>query len=286
MNARDQRPRLGRGLAALWGDTPAEDTGITSSAMRTLPTGVLEPNPFQPRGRVVVEGLAELAQSIRARGILQPLLVRPHPVTPDRYQIVAGERRWRAAQEVGLHEVPTLVRELTDVEVTGAALVENLQRQDLNGIEEADGYLRLMDEFGLTQDKVAQMIGKSRSHVANMLRLLNLPEVVKENVRSGVLSSGHARALLSVPDPRAAALDVIARGLSVRQTEALSAAPIVRRNPTSPVSDNVAGAVEQELTERLGLRVQITFDGKGGLIRVRYHSLDQLDSVITLLRGG
>ncbi len=285
MNARDQRPRLGRGLAALWGDTPAEDAGTVPLAVQVLSTDVLEPNPFQPRGRVEPEKLDELAQSIRAHGILQALLVRPHPVKSGGYQIVAGERRWRAAQEIGLHEVPALVRELTDAEVIGAALVENLQREDLNGIEEADGYLRLMREFGLTQDSVALMVGKSRSHVANMLRLLNLPELVKQDVRRGALTAGHARALLGVADPQAVALDVIARGLSVRQTEALSASRVPRTSP-SLVDENVAHSVQQELTERLGLRVQITFDGKGGMIRIRYRSLDQLDGVITLLRSG
>jgi ParB family chromosome partitioning protein len=231
------------------------------------------------------EALAELAQSIRTRGILQPLLVRPHPAASDRYQIVAGERRWRAAQAAGLHEVPTLVRELSDAEAAGAALVENLQRHDLNAIEEADGYRRLMQEFGLTQDGVAETVGKSRSHVANTLRLLNLPNTVKDEVRRGTISAGHARALLSLPDPQAAALDVIARGLSVRQTEALSERPARSALPTA-APDSVTRNIERDLSERLGLRVQISPMGKGGAIRIHYQDLDQLDGIITLLRGG
>ncbi len=285
MSARD-RPRLGRGLASLWGAAQAEGmAGPGGQGVRLLSTALLEPHPFQPRARVEPEALAELVQSIRRRGILQPLLVRPHPSAPDRYQIVAGERRWRAAQAAGMHEVPTLVRELNDAEATGAALVENLQRQDLNAIEEADGYRRLTQEFGLTQDGVAESVGKSRSHVANTLRLLNLPEAVKVEVRRGAISAGHARALLGVPDPHAAALDVIARGLSVRQTEALTARPAPPA-PTASAHDSVTRNVERELSERLGLRVQITATGKAGAIRIQYQNLDQLDGIITLLRNG
>ena len=285
MSARD-RPRLGRGLASLWGEAHAEElAGSEGQGARLLSTELLEPNPFQPRARVQREALAELVQSIRTRGILQPLLVRPHPAVPDRYQIVAGERRWRAAQAAGLHEVPTLVRELNDAEATVAALVENLQREDLNAIEEADGYRRLMQEFGLTQDGVAESIGKSRSHVANTLRLLKLPETVKGEVRRGALSAGHARALLGLPDPQAAALDVIARGLSVRQTEALSTRPPTQASRPD-ARDSVTRNIERDLSERLGLRIQITAAGTGGTIRIHYQNLDQLDGVITLLRGG
>jgi len=230
--------------------------------------------------------LDELAESVRARGILQPLLARPHPREPDRYQIIAGERRWRAAQAAGLHEVPVLVRGLADAEAMAASLVENLQRQDLNPIEEADGYQRLMREFGMTQDGLAQTVGKSRSHVANTLRLLNLPDTVKAEVRNGALSAGHARALLSHPDPQKGALAVIARGLNVRQTEALSSRPepAITAPPPQDPQDTVTRAVERDLAERLGLRVQISFDGKGGTLRIHYRSLDQLDGLIELLR--
>jgi ParB family chromosome partitioning protein len=234
-----------------------------------------------------VTALDELVGSIRSRGILQPLLARPHPDEPGRYQIIAGERRWRAAQAAGLHEVPVLVRGLADAEAMAASLVENLQRQDLNSIEEAEGYFRLMREFGMNQDGLAQTVGKSRSHVANTLRLLNLPKAVQAEVRNGTLSAGHARALLSHPEPEKAALAVIARGLNVRQTEALAARPKPTSAASPPVhdpDDRATRAVEQELAERLGLRVQISFNGTGGTLRIHYRSLDQLDGLIELLR--
>jgi ParB family chromosome partitioning protein len=233
--------------------------------------------------------MAELVDSIRARGILQPLLARPHPEHPDRFQIIAGERRWRAAQQAGLHTVPTLIRPLSDAEAMAAALVENLQRQDLNAIEEAQGYHRLIEEFGLTQERLAEAVGKSRSHVANTLRLRQLPSTVQEEVRKGALSAGHARALLSHPDPAKAALSVIARGLNVRQTEALAPGRTVRTEGPSaarPGKDPETAALERDLTERLGLKVEILFDGKGGAVRIQYRSLDQLDGIVTLLMPG
>ncbi len=177
MSARDSGPRLGRGLAALLGDGAMRDGG--EAAVRSLPLDLLEPSPFQPRAAVSDAELAELAASIRARGILQPLLARSHPEAPGRYQIIAGERRWRAASLAGLHDVPAMVRDLADADVLAAALVENLQRQDLNALEEAEGYHRLVDEFGLTQEQLAGAVGKSRAHVGNIMRLLNLPEGVK-----------------------------------------------------------------------------------------------------------
>jgi ParB family chromosome partitioning protein len=227
--------------------------------------------------------MAELVDSIRARGILQPLLVRPKPDERERYQIIAGERRWRAAQQAGLHTVPTLVRNLSDSEAMAAALVENLQRQDLNAIEEADGYHRLVEEFGLTQERLAEAVGKSRSHVANTLRLRNLPSSVQAELRKGALTAGHARALLSHPDPAKAALAVIAKGLNVRQTEAL--VPSVRKagGGVRPGKDPETAALERDLSERLGLKVDIAFDGKGGAMRIHYRSLDQLDSLVALL---
>jgi ParB family chromosome partitioning protein len=233
--------------------------------------------------------MAELADSIRANGILQPLLVRPHPDRPEHYQIIAGERRWRAAQQAGLHVVPALVRALADAEAMAAALVENLQRQDLNAIEEAEGYHRLVEEFGLTQERLAEAVGKSRSHVANTLRLRQLPDMVRSEVLKGALSPGHARALLSHPDPIKAAAAVIARGLNVRQTEALVAGrPTTTNATTNPrtAKDPETIALERDLTERLGLKVEILFDGKGGTLRVQYRSLDQLDGLVTLLMQG
>ncbi len=195
--------------------------------------------------------------------MLQPILARPHPDRPGQFQIIAGERRWRASQAAGLHEVPVLVRPLTDTEAMAAALVENLQRQDLDPIEEAEGYKRLLGEFGLTQDGLGELVGKSRSHVANTMRLLNLPDAVRDGVRSGALSAGHARALLAHPDPAAAARVVIARGLNVRQTEALvqrGAQPAASRKPPDPET----AALERDLSSTLGLKVQITQEGSGG----------------------
>ncbi len=287
MSAREAGPRLGRGLAALLGETAPVPGAREGDGIQPVSLELLEPGPFQPRGRIDTASLEELAASVRARGILQPLLARPHPEEPGRYQIIAGERRWRAALAAGLHEVPVLVRALANAEAMAASLIENLQRQDLNPIEEAEGYFRLMREFGTTQDNLAQTVGKSRSHIANTLRLLNLPAAVQAEVRSGALSAGHARALLSHPEPEKAALAVIARGLNVRQTEALSGRPdptIAISTPSHNPADAVTRAVERDLAERLGLRVQISFDGKGGAVRIHYRSLDQLDGLIELLR--
>ena len=271
-------PRLGRGLAALLGDAPAaapDDPGV-----RSIPIEMLEPGPFQPRSAVPPETLAELTASVRAQGILQPVLVRRHPSEPNRLQIIAGERRWRAAQAAGLHEIPALVRDLPDGDAMAASLVENLQRQDLNPIEEAEGYKRLIEEFGLTQEQLGAAVGKSRSHVANAIRLLQLPTTVRHDVERGVLSAGHARALLSHPEPAKAALAVIARGLNVRQTEALGQ----QREPASRHdADPETVALQNELTRKLGLKVHISFDGKGGAIKIAYQTLDQLDGLVTLL---
>lgn len=287
MSAKEANPRLGRGLAALMGDTArAATAGPPPAGITTLAIELLEPGPFQPRGPIDAKSLTELADSIRARGVLQPLLARPHPATPGHYQIIAGERRWRAAQTAGLHEVPVLVRDLRDSDAMAAALVENLQRQDLNAIEEAEGYRKLISDFGMTQESLAAAVGKSRSHVANTLRLLNLPPTVQQEVRNGALSAGHARALLAHPEPAKAALAVITRGLNVRQTEALTS----RKSDSSPPADRSrrtidpeTAALERDLTERLGLKVEISFDGKGGTLRIRYQSLDQLDGLVTLL---
>ena len=286
MSAKDASPRLGRGLAALLGDAAGQGKGPnTATGIKTIPIEHLEPSPFQPRGTMDPAALADLVDSIKARGILQPLLARPHPSVAGRYQIIAGERRWRASQEAGLHEVPVLVRDLNDLETMAAALVENLQRQDLNAIEEAEGYKRLFDEFGMTQEVLAESVGKSRSHIANTLRLLNLPASVRNEVKKGALSPGHARALLAHPEPEKAAMAVISRGLNVRQTEALASR---RTDPGATASQTRAKdpetvALERDLSQRLGLKVEITFDGKGGSLRLAYRSLDQLDGIVTLL---
>ncbi len=253
--------------------------------MRAIPIDLLSPGPFQPRGPVDAASLAELTVSIRSRGVLQPLLARPDPAAPERYQIIAGERRWRAAQAAGLHDVPALVRDFGDSDAMAAALVENLQRQDLNAIEEAEGYRRLLDEFGMTQEALGEAVGKSRSHVANTLRLLNLPANVQAELRRGALSAGHARALLADPDPERAARVVIARGLNVRQTEALVRRDSATEKPRGRERsrDPDTEAVARSLTERLGLRAEIVFDGRRGSLRLHYDTLDQLDALVALL---
>ena len=288
MSAKEVSPRLGRGLAALMGDTAKPvATGQPAAGIETIAIELLEPGPFQPRGAINPATLTELTGSIRAQGVLQPLLARPHPSRVGHYQIIAGERRWRAAQAAQLHQVPVLVRNLADAEAMAAALVENLQRQDLNSIEEAEGYKRLLNEFGHTQDALAAAVGKSRSHVANTLRLLNLPAAVQQQVRDGALSAGHARALLSHHDPEAAARAVIARGLSVRQTESLTSRPADTKTGQSdharPAKDPETTALERSLSQHLGLKAEITFDGRGGVLRLSYQSLDQLDHLVQLL---
>ena len=285
--SKEPAQRLGRGLAALLGDA-ALPPDPSAGGVRPVPLDLLEPSPFQPRVAVDPEALSELAASIRARGILQPLLVRPHPTDPPRFQIIAGERRWRAAALAGLHEVPALVRPLSDADAMAAALVENLQRQDLNPLEEAEGYNRLLDEFGLTQETLAAAVGKSRGHISNILRLLGLPDAVQAALRAGTITAGHARALLAHPAPETLLVAVTQRGLSVRQTEALAGrlaaqAQGARKNPR--LDDDVQ-ALERDLSARLGLRVDLFPGARGGYLRVRYGDLDQLDGLITLLRAG
>jgi len=283
MSAKDAGPRLGRGLAALMGEAATRpNQQEPQPGIRPIGIDMLQPGPFQPRGPVDAAALAELTDSIRARGVLQPLLVRAHPSQPAQYQIIAGERRWRAAAAAGLHEVPALIRPLSDIDAMAAALVENLQREDLNPIEEANGYARLVDEFAMTQDTLAQAIGKSRAHVGNTLRLLNLPERVQVMVRSGVLSAGHARALLTHPEPEKAAATVVAGNLSVRQAEALASRKPDPPTPARAIDPDHA-ALEQELSEKLGLRVQLIREGEGGQVRIHYRTLGQLDSLIQML---
>ena len=290
-SGKSRPPRLGRGLSALLGDaalpTPDSSGIAADGAQRALPIEVIEPGPFQPRGAIDPAGLQELAESIREHGLLQPILVRPAPGQPGRYQIIGGERRWRAAQSVPLHEVPVVIRDLDDRQAMAAALVENLQRQDLGPLEEAEGYQRLIEEFGMTQEVLGQAVGKSRSHVANTLRLLNLPERVRELLREGALTAGHARALLTAPDPVALAMQVVDRGLNVRQTEALAARPPRASAERAPVErDRETVALERELSAHLGLRVSIRDEGGSGQVVIRYRDLDQLDGLIRLLRGG
>lgn len=276
--------RLGMGLSALMGEAATPAAPTPAGAPRSLPIEALEPSPFQARITPDPAALAELTASIQEHGILQPILVRPKPKAPGRYQILGGERRWRAAQQARLHEVPVVIRDLDDRAAMAAGLVENLQREDLNALEEAEGYARLLGEFGLKQEALGQAVGKSRSHVANTLRLLNLPGRVRDLLRAGTLSAGHARALLGAEDPERLAGVVVVRGLSVRQTEALAAAaprdPSARR---APQQDPDTLALERRLTEKLGLRVGIKSAGKGGQVTIAYRDLDQLEGVLRLL---
>ncbi|MBK1659481.1 ParB/RepB/Spo0J family partition protein [Paracraurococcus ruber] len=276
--------RLGRGLSALLGEVPPVETPAqpASEGIRTLPIELIEPGPFQPRGPIDQGPLQELADSIREHGVLQPILVRDRPGAPGRYEIIGGERRWRAAQLAQLHEVPVVLRNLDDRQAMAAALVENLQRQDLNALEEAEGFRRLTDEFGLTQDQLGQAVGKSRSHVANTLRLLALPDRVRELLRDGALTAGHARALLTSPDAETLALQVVDRGLNVRQTEALVASkPRDPAGKPQPAPETMA--LEKDLSNRLGLKVSIKHGDRGGQVTIAYRDLDQLDGLIRLL---
>jgi ParB family chromosome partitioning protein len=284
MAAKPARPALGRGLASLLGNIAVPPPGapdpVTPPGLRQIPLDLLDPNPFQPRVAFPRESLDELADSIRARGILQPILARSHPAHPERFYIVAGERRWRAAQLAGLHEVPAIVREMSDAEAATAALIENLQREDLNPMEEAEGYSRALDELRITQEKLAEALGKSRSYVTNALRLLNLPPAVQAEVRKGTISFGHARALLAHPDPEALAGVVSARGLTVRQTEALAA----RGTDGKPRSagrrpDTDVAALERRLVERLGFQARVSTDRKGRVsVLLDFADVDQLEA--------
>ena len=288
MSAKATGPRLGRGLAALLGE-PSVNAGAAGSGVRDVSIDLLEPNPYQPRATIKAEPLGELVQSVKAHGILQPLLLRPHPSITGRFQIIAGERRWRAAQAAGLHGVPALVRGLSDTDTAAAALIENLLREGLDPIEEAEGFARLIREFKHTQEALSDIVGKSRSHIANTLRLLNLPVGIQILVRAGQLTAGHARALVGHPAADVLAQRVIADELSVRQTEALAArsdkAPTSTRADSASKSADIA-ALERSLSEQLGLRVEIANSGKGGSVRIHYRDLDQLDALLVRLQAN
>jgi ParB family chromosome partitioning protein len=282
----DSKRGLGRGLSALLGEAAAP--AAPSRGQRQLAIGQLEPSPLQPRRHFDRDELEALAESIRANGILQPILVRRHPRKPEMHEIVAGERRWRAAQLAGLHEIPVLLRELSDREVLELALVENLQRHDLSALEEAEGYRRLIEEFDLVQEDLGHRVGKSRAHIANTLRLLKLPDGVKALLMQGRITAGHGRALLSARDPLALAKKIVAEGLSVRQAEALAArSGQARTRRKGAEKDADTQALERDLARLLGLRVEIAHGAKGGALTIRYRSLEQLDDVIRRLnRGG
>jgi ParB family chromosome partitioning protein len=283
------RSGLGRGLNALLGDMAREEpvgrSEAVSPGLRTLPVGSLSPHPGQPRRHFDEVALEELATSIAARGLIQPIVVRPHG---KGYQIVAGERRWRAAQRARLHEVPVIVRDFDDAETLEVALVENIQRQDLNAIEEAEAYQRLIGDFGHTQEMLGKLVHKSRSHIANLLRLLDLPRPVQELVVDGELSMGHARALIGAPEVEKLVDQVIAKGLSVRETERLarSAKPDPRtRSGGDGGRDADLAALERQLADVLGLSVRIAHSAKGGSLTLSYATLDQLDLICQRLSG-
>ncbi len=288
----EKRRGLGRGLSALMADVAETQTVVAQgSAEQFVPIEQISPNPDQPRKRFDPEDLNDLANSIREKGVIQPLIVRRRQ--DGSFEIVAGERRWRASQMAQMHELPVIIREFTDVEVLEVAIIENIQRADLNSIEEAAGYRQLMDRFGHTQEKMAEALGKSRSHIANLLRLLNLPDAVLDLVRTGDLSAGHARTLVPAADPVKLAKQIVAGGLSVRATEALvkkdqasGNPPAARKpNPVSAEKDADMRALEHDLAANLGMKVTLNHKSgqEAGQLIVNYKSMDELDELCRLL---
>ncbi len=280
------RSRLGRGLASLMGDVGDEPQAERPRSQRKVPVEFVRANPRNPRKLFSDAELEELTASIRERGIIQPIVVRARGA--DHYEIIAGERRWRAAQRAGLHEVPIVVLDVSDGEALELAIIENVQRADLNPLEEATGYQVLAAEFDHSQEDIAKIVGKSRSHVANTLRLLRLPDAVKAFINAGKLSAGHARALINQADPEAVAREIVEKGLNVRQVEALGqeqaeAAGKTTKTRARAMKDTDTVALEKRLSDALGLVVNIDHRGKGGVLRIRYRTLEQLDEVIRRL---
>lgn len=294
-----RRASLGRGLSALFGEATEDYSALDKVRQsKQVPIEFVHPGKYQPRRKFDEEAIQGLVESVRDKGILQPLLVRRDPDTTNSYELIAGERRWRAAQIAGLHEVPVVIRDLSDREALEIALVENIQRQDLTPLEEAEGYRRLMEEFEHTQEDLARAVGKSRSHVANLMRLLALPDPVKTMVQDGALTAGHARALLTSVDPLSVAREVVKRGLNVRQTEELMRGdqPKGRKATVGSGGVNGSGAaptlkdanllhLEEEISARIGLKVAIDPQGQRGTITIHYQTLDQLDDVLHRLGG-
>jgi ParB family transcriptional regulator, chromosome partitioning protein len=285
------RSRLGRGLASLIGDMGAETNAASNAtaservrSQRRVPIEFLRPNPRNPRREFPAAQLDELASSIKERGMIQPIAVRPVRGASDAYEIIAGERRWQAAQRAGLHDVPVVVLDVSDAEALELAIVENVQREDLNPLEEAAGYQSLIDEFKYHQDEIAKVIGKSRSHVANTLRLLKLPEFVKSAIRGGQVTAGHARALIGHPEPERLARQIIERGLNVRQVEVLARSGPGKRQARQPhrkEADTVA--IEKRVSDALGLAVTVDHRGDGGAVHIKYRNLDQLRDIVRRL---
>jgi ParB family chromosome partitioning protein len=290
MAEESHRSRLGRGLASLIGDVATDAApAIERSRQRRVPIEFLKPNPRNPRQAFSEAELDELAASIRERGIIQPIVARTLRGPGESYEIIAGERRWRAAQRAGLHDVPIVVHEATDGEALELAIIENVQRADLNPLEEAAGYQRLGDEFRYSQDDIAKTVGKSRSHVANTLRLLKLPDSVKAYIHAGKLTAGHARALIGLPDPESVAQEIVSRSLNVRQVETLAqerSGGGAKKPRQHAEKDADTRAIEKRLSDALGLVVTIDHHGKGGVVQIKYRELDQLDEVIRRLERG
>ena len=292
--SQNKRSSLGRGLSALMADLQTEDVappreGTPREGTLLIPTEQIAPNPDQPRRIFDQTALSELADSIRTRGVIQPLIVRRHPQDANIYQIVAGERRWRASQIAQVHELPVIIRDFSDAEMLEVAIIENIQRADLNAIDEAASYRQLMTRFGHTQEKLAEALGKSRSHIANLLRLLNLPDQVQDWVREEKLSAGHARALVTAENPVVIARRIIDKDLSVREVESLmrekSAKPAKPRNTAEKDADT--RALEGDLSATLKMRVQIRHAGTdGGQLVITYKDLDQLDRLCQILAGN
>lgn len=278
---------LGRGLSALLGEE-AEDYASLDKVRDTkdVPVELLRPNRFQPRSYFDDEKLDELVESIREKGILQPIVVRRYPGDPGQYEIIAGERRWRAAQRARLHKVPVVLKEFSDAEALEVAIIENIQRADLSAVEEARGFERLMEEFGHTQEQLGQIVGKSRSHVANMLRLLALPVSVQDMLADGQISMGHARALIGAPDPEALARKIVSDNLTVRDVEDMARGERVKQSRPRKGKASADGkdpdilALERDLTQTTGLKVSLSDNGQGrGSVRIEYRDLDQLDEL-------
>jgi ParB family chromosome partitioning protein len=286
--AEEARSRLGRGLAALIGDVGGEEADLGGQKPAKAPIEFLRPNPRNPRQNFREEDLQELAESIRERGIVQPIVVRALQGLNNVYEIIAGERRWRAAQRAGLHEVPIVVIEADDRQSLEIAIVENVQRADLNALEEARGYERLSEEFSYNQQDLARIIGKSRSHIANTMRLLKLPDEAKKYLVSGEISAGHARALLSVANPEKVAQQIVDEGLTVRDVERLAqteASVEPKRSRAKVEKDSDTQALEKLLTDLLGLDVRIAHHNDAGNVRIHYKSMEQLDMLCKRLQG-
>ena len=286
-----KRTNLGRGLAALFGEENEDYASLDKvRSTKAVPIEHLRPGKFQPRHHFDETAVNALAESIKAQGILQPILVRRDPDNPNAFEIVAGERRWRAAQIAKLHEVPVVIRELTDAQSLELAIVENVQRQDLTPLEEAEGYKRLIDDFQHTQEDLAKTLGKSRSHIANTLRLLTLPLGVKDMMEEGKLTAGHARTLIGNDEAEDLAKQIVSRGLNVRQAEKLvqnakAAGAGTARKPAAAMNEDIGKdsdtlALERDLTALLGLKVSIKFQGSGGSLTIHYKTLEQLDDVL------